>query len=501
MNIIMALVLFIVAFAIGVPFSAANVGEVERSSSPAWQAGIQRGDKIVRVNDVRDPVFEQLARAVALGGGGKVRLEVERGGQLLSFDVKPEYDPALGLQTIGVLPQFKPVVTGLATLETDGGVAPAKDAGVELGDKILAINGTPVKTAGDVRRQLLDYPEDDIALLVERNGEKHTLQVHTVPVKTYMLGISAIGSTVKDVQPGGPAQQAGLLKGDDITAVSGTPVRSVIGLQEALGKVHGTATIDVKRDGKSVTLTAPVPDGIAAGNFVDSLAFKSGITLTWVKQGSPAYEAGMRPGDKLLTVADKPVDSWAAVLDAGAKAGQDPRQMEWSRDGKVISASLAPALASAGEEGGLLGIEMAQPVMVPRHYGVVGAVTHGLRNFWDVLHDFLGTVHGIATHTVSSRMLGGIVTIVRVTHAAAEYGLGKLLYITAFLSASIAFLNILPIPILDGGHLLFLAIEKLRGRRVSEKAMAIAQTVGGVLLIALVVYVTRNDIMNWMGVQ
>ncbi len=71
-----------------------------------------------------------------------------------------------------------------------------------------------------------------------------------------------------------------------------------------------------------------------------------------------------------------------------------------------------------------------------------------------------------------------------------------LLYMTAVISAAIAYLNILPIPVLDGGHLLFLAIEKVRGRRVGERALSIAQTVGLVLLVLLMVYATRNDILR-----
>ncbi len=517
MNIIMALVLFIVAFAIGVPFGSPTIGQVE-PGSPAWKAGIQPGDKVVRVNDLRNPVFEEISRAIILGNK-TVSLEVDRHGQLMTFDVEPSYDPVLGIRTIGILAQAQPVVTGLAKLDWAGGISPAQEGGVELGDRILAINGVPVETGGDINRRLLDYPDEDVKLLVQRDGRDLTLTVHTQPPKDYLLGISAVGTTVTGLQPGGPASAAGLKSGDTITAVDGRSVLSSIGMLDIMmqqaravrapaepsskatpSEGGRTFTLDVDRGSGHTSVTVKVADAAAVRAFVDSMDFASSTTLTWVQPGSPAYKAGMRPGDKILTVADKPIAKWSEVLSAGAAAGKDARQVEWSRDGRTFSANLTPALMDSGG-GGVIGISMDWPVMVPRQYGALGAIRHGLQNSWNTLTDFLATVHGIATHSVSSRMLGGIVTIVRVTHRAAEFGLGKLLYITAFLSASIAFLNVLPIPILDGGHLLFLAIEKLRGRRVSEKAMAISQTIGGVLLLALVVYVTRNDIVNWIGMR
>ena len=137
--------------------------------------------------------------------------------------------------------------------------------------------------------------------------------------------------------------------------------------------------------------------------------------------------------------------------------------------------------------------------METRRYGPVSAVQHGIVDFKQNMIDLFATIQGLATRHISSRVLGGIVTIAGVSYRAAEFGLGKLLHMTAMISISIAFLNILPVPVLDGGHLLFLAIEKLRGRRLSEKVMNIAQTVGFVLLILLVVYVTRNDILRLLG--
>ena len=101
---------------------------------------------------------------------------------------------------------------------------------------------------------------------------------------------------------------------------------------------------------------------------------------------------------------------------------------------------------------------------------------------------------------VSPRNLGGVVLIAYSSYRAAQQGLGALLYWTALISVGLAFLNILPIPVLDGGHLVFVAIEKLRGKPLGEKAMMISQLVGFGLLATLLVYVLRNDLLRLFSV-
>jgi len=133
---------------------------------------------------------------------------------------------------------------------------------------------------------------------------------------------------------------------------------------------------------------------------------------------------------------------------------------------------------------------------VVRRYGAVGAIGTGLVNAFQTLEDLFLTLRGFARREVSPSQMGGIILIAQASYHAAKRGIGMLLYMTAVISAAIAYLNILPIPVLDGGHLLFLAIEKVRGRRVGERALSIAQTVGLVLLVLLMVYATRNDILR-----
>jgi regulator of sigma E protease len=106
------------------------------------------------------------------------------------------------------------------------------------------------------------------------------------------------------------------------------------------------------------------------------------------------------------------------------------------------------------------------------------------------------TLSRILTGDVAGKNLGGIITIGRATYNFAELGLAKLFFFLAILSINLGFLNILPIPILDGGHLLFLLIEKIKGSPVNEKVMGYSQIVGLAFILALLIYVTYNDILR-----
>ncbi len=498
MNFVLALLLFICAFSLGVPFEAAVVGEA-LPTSPAWEAGVKRGDRLTRVNEIKHPVFHDLLRQVILGGGQPVELTVRRGEVEKSFRLRPEQDEDLGVWSIGIRPTFQPVVTALAKIGGESGRSPAQEAGIELEDRILAIEDVEVTTGSDVERALLNYCEGEVAVRLERDGRRLTVTAHPEPVRTYMIGISGVTTEVETLQADGVAERAGLRAGDSILKVNGAPVPSMIELRDALSR-EDLAVLTVRRDDREIELSLPVPDAIARHDFMHSVGFASDTMLTWVMPDSPAWRAGLRIADTVTRVDGEEVESWRELL-TGVKASSgdgSERRITWVRDGQEISAVVAPVLHRSDYES-KLGVVMNMPLYDVRRYGAVGAVSEGFRNMANHMVETLLTLQGIATRQVSPEHLGGIVTIAVVSYGAAKQGLGKLVYMTAVISAAIAFLNILPIPVLDGGHLLFLAIEKVRGRRLSERVMGIAQTVGLVLLILLVVYVTRNDILRLLS--
>jgi len=547
MNFVLALVLFIVAFSIGVPFTVAEVGETSRED-PAWQAGLKAGDKILAVDNIARPTFLDLMRQIALSSDKEVTLKVARGSRVLTFHVQPSYDAQIGLRLIGILPPLEPVVSGLAKIGGETGVSPAQTAGIRIGDRILAINGRKVETAYDVTSQLANYPHDPVEVLIEREGRKLAVRVETEPVPQPEIGISGTNTTIKALEGGGVAERVGLKVGDQITAVNGRAVGAPVEIEQVirgmsgettLGVLRGAAgsalqveemvpgafckatlgtfqavvssvmhtvrvaqrsfdqvTLNVLRGGRTVTFRLSVPDLLAMEKFMSSASFESSTTLTWVKPNGPAWKVGMRLGDRLVALGGREVKTWSDVLKERENEGLQKHEMQWVRDGELLTAEVAPAEDTAFSAGHL-GVLFRLEKKAPQRYGALGAVWKGLTNTYQTTTEILLMFRGFATHQVSPRNMGGIITIAVASYQAAQEGIAKLLYLTAVISTAVAFLNILPIPVLDGGHLLFIAIEKIRGRRLGERALTVAQTVGFVLIVLLVLYVTRNDVIRW----
>ncbi len=497
MNVVFALLLFIAAFAIGVPFMVAEVGTTT-PGKPAWEGGLKPGDKIVAIGGKVDPVFEDVTRAVALGGSGDVVFEVDRAGSHLTFSLTPVYDERAGVKVVGIRPPTEPVVTGLAKVGGEEGRCPAEEAGIEIGDRILALNGKRIETASDLLLELAKYPHDEVEVLVERDEQQIPLRVLTEPAPHYMIGIAGMSSTIESLEGGGVAQRLGLRVGDRIAAVNGRPVESAVKIKLLVREALGDIALTVVREGQEIAFTLAVPDFRALEEFVWSAKFEAGATLTRVKEGGPAWDAGMRPGDTIVSKAGKEVSTWQEVLRAGGRTGRKEHEIQWIRDGEVLTARVT-AVSDTHLSGGHLGILMQLQKTSLRRYGAIGAVRTGFVNLVKTPSDIFLTLRGFARRDVSPRQLGGIVLIAQASYYAAQRGIGMFLYMMAVISGAIAFVNILPIPVLDGGHLLFVAIEKVRGRRPSQRVLTIAQTVGFVFLVLLVFYATRNDIMRLLG--
>jgi regulator of sigma E protease len=499
MNFVLAMVLFIVAFAIGVPFTVAEVGST-RKGEPAWEAGLKPGDRITAVGENTSPVFVDITRSVVLSRRDEVRLRVRRDGRQLAYRISPRYNEELGLKLIGVVPPIEPVVQGLAKVGGEDGVSPAQEAGIEMGDRILAINGRSVETAQDLMAELENYPNDPVELRVEREGRTFTCTARTRPVPHYQVGISGMGTTVEKLEGDGMAERIGIRVGDRIAAVNGTPVQSWVEVEQVVRAAPGATQFLVERGGRELTLSAQIPDLRTLAELIHSVELETGTLMVWVEQDGPAWEAGLRPGDRIVAVEGEEVKTWEDVLTAGRREPDEPYTITWVRRDAERSATVTP-VEDTSFSPGHLGVLLSEERRRPVRYGVVGAVEKGMRNTVATIGEILLTLRGFATREVSPRHVGGIVRIAYVSYDAARQGIGYLVYLTAVISAALAFGNLLPIPVLDGGHLMFVAIEKVRGRRLSERAMAAAQTVGFVVVVLIVVAVTFNDVMSLLRLR
>lgn len=219
--------------------------------------------------------------------------------------------------------------------------------------------------------------------------------------------------------------------------------------------------------------------------------------------GSPAEKAGVKTGDLILSVNDFPVNSYDSLSKQINAVVADTVRLRIVRGADtIVIAALTELATQPNIKGGLdsigrIGVRPAQGGV--KSYGFVEAVSIGFNQTNLIAWETLLIAKRLLTFEASLKAMGGPVFIARQAGQEAKRGLDKLFFFMALLSVNLAVLNLLPIPILDGGHLVFLAIEKIKGSPVSMRIRAIAQQVGMVMLLALIVAITYHDIMRFFS--
>ncbi|MGI9629304.1 MAG: site-2 protease family protein, partial [Longimicrobiales bacterium] len=221
-----------------------------------------------------------------------------------------------------------------------------------------------------------------------------------------------------------------------------------------------------------------------------------------VNPGSAADEGGLEVGDSLVAVAGVPVESWAdMVRELGARPGQEI-QLLLHRDGSELMrvVELSEVVdGDTGERRGVLGV--GNPAEETRTISVSfgEAVSNGWAQTVGFTRLIVGFVRDLFTFNVSPRSVGSIGTIAQASGQAAASGLDTFLNFMAFFSINLAVLNLLPIPILDGGHLVFLAIELVRGQALSIEQRIRWSQVGLFVVVGIMVWALGNDVLRALG--
>ncbi len=225
-----------------------------------------------------------------------------------------------------------------------------------------------------------------------------------------------------------------------------------------------------------------------------------------VMQGFPAHDAGLLRGDRIVAIDGRPLEKWEELAAQIHKSPGRPVRLTVERAGQRFDLVVAPKptkqknLFGEEQEIGLLGIAPAEEFLTERTnpitaFGIAVYKTYDLSRL--ILLTFVKLIQGV----VPARTLGGPLLVAQMAGEQARLGVLNLLFFTALLSINLAILNLLPIPILDGGHLLFSLIEAVRGKPVSLKKREVAQQVGLVLLVALMIFAFYNDIFRLLGRQ
>ncbi len=417
----------------------------------------------------------------------------------------------------------------------------AEEAGVEVGDRILGVyvGGELVETDTlvDVYDALESLPPriGQVRLGFEGTSGTRTLDIAMtdwsddgVPRLDATGMLSTMASSEIGVDdPASPAGRAGLQTGDIVHAVNGTQVKSWPQLEAAFAISAGPHEVRYTREGTEHFATvergaSSAPDAL---EWTGEASFESGegawglapasLFVAEVSEGSPAEQAGVLPGDRLLSIDDTALISWAQVLRivAGSADGQNTARtldVGLARAGERVDLRITPDMV---EETDAIGRPRTRPILgvarggdvidtdpIIKRYGAWTAFVRAVdRTVW-LTGATAAQIGRIITGEVSPQeSLGGPVEIVRQAQKAAEEGIYRWASLMGMLSISLGLINLLPVPVLDGGQILFYSIEVLRGRPVSVRVREMAQQVGVLLLMALMLFVLVVDVNRWLG--
>lgn len=337
------------------------------------------------------------------------------------------------------------------------------------------------------------------------------LAIFIFTVMLLISGRSVVAPRIDYVAPGGPAAVAGFEPGDVVIAVDGSTVEGFAEVDRLVGLSPGRALrFTVERNGETLDLTAtpdsePAPGGF--GGVIGSLGIQGPAmppVVTQIQPGSPAAIAGFEVGDVVRSIDGKQVTNFEDIRGiVGPRPGQAlPVVLE--RDGEELRVEVTPE-GAAGPDGqpvGRLGVvgSFAEGDMQEVTFGPLAALSNGVSETWFITERTVTYLYRVIVGEESANQLGGPIMVAKISGDAARMGLAVLLNVAAVLSISIGIINLFPVPMLDGGHLLFFGIEAIRGRPLSERVQEIGFRIGFVAVIALMIFAFRNDIinLNWL---
>lgn len=300
------------------------------------------------------------------------------------------------------------------------------------------------------------------------------------------------------VADGSAAMQAGLRPGDVIQSVNGRSVSRWEEIQNAMYLENMGEDIEftVMRDGASQRLTAlreMIPD--PSREPFGMIEAHTAPVIRTVEPGKPAEKLGLKPGDLIMSLNDTPVSVDAQVI-AIVKAHADKElSITWKHDDELKSGLVTP------NEEGRIGIAIASAYVGPSEkidYSLIEAVSEGARDVGQVTSLFFQSIAQLINGKAAFKdSFGGPIKIAQYATQSAETGLVPYLGFMAMLSMSLALLNILPIPALDGGHLVMMLYEKVARREIPNRIKIAIQQTGFILLLAFMAFVIYNDIAHF----
>ncbi len=432
----------------------------------------------------------------------------------------------------------------------------AEKAGFKSGDKIVSvddINLTSFSKWRELEFTLSANPEQEHTFVVERDERKLKLRVNRegldglkafsekdyprsfsnqsiakrfkivfagpfmnlalpfllLPI-VFMLGITVPGYLEKApvigyVEKDSPTSQAGFQKGDKILKIEGKNIDTWRDANIAFqSNPDSILKVEVERGGDIKYLeikSQSSPEGLVATGLGEPIKAAIGSII----DGSPAERAGFKKGDKILSINNKEVSDWYQMASIIREKPNQEITLTIERDNKRLEIKVTPE-PMQGSSQGAIGITPYRDEILKK-YGFFESIVQGVKEAAKLVAEvtilLLTFLYKLITGKISlgaaGKSLAGPILIAKVSGSAAEGGLASLLQFTAFISINLGLINLFPIPMLDGGHILYLAIESIRRRPLSQRTLEICQRVGFTFLIFIMVLAIYNDLSKLKG--
>ena len=326
--------------------------------------------------------------------------------------------------------------------------------------------------------------------------------VYTV---VYLYGVAEPRAFVAEPAPQSIAARAGVHAGDEITAVDGHPVASLVSarfrlIQDAVDAHDAQLTLHSTGGGsRDVTLdfsgmTPSVIEGDLMGTTGLLLQMPAPV-IEAVDPGSPAERGGLRAEDRIVAVDDTPVDQLEPFVKLIRKAAGHVVVLHVLRGDDHISLNVTPEARQQGDApaSGSIGVKLHGPAMARVQYHLLDSVDHSLHQTYDMTALSARMLVKMVQGQISLKNLSGPITIADYAGQSARLGLGIFLGLIAFISINLGLMNLMPIPMLDGGHLLYYCVEIIQGRPPSERFLEMSQRAGMAVLACLMSVALFND--------
>jgi regulator of sigma E protease len=399
--------------------------------------------------------------------------------------------------------------------------SPAAAAGLAPGDRIVAVDGEPVRWWNEIEDAVRERPAGQVTLALERSAPagaapealRVELDVASRPGLDVFRDTQDVGwlglqharqkAVLGVTDAASPAARAGLRSGDRVLSVAGAEVgdwNELARVYQAAGEAGGVALRVERGAAEKQTLELEVP---ALGSLDALGAIPAVVLVAALTPDMPAAQAGLAPGDLIVAVDGQPIGSFVTFQETVFASKGRTLAIQVARDGQTRKVSVTPRrtetdVAGSSEELFLIGIQGENAILsgstaLDRELNPFVAVPRAAGLTWEATSLFLQGLKKLVFGEISRRNLGGPIEIARQSHLALQRGFQDFLQLLVLISINLGILNLLPIPILDGGQALVFIVEAVKRGPLSQRTREVVQQVGLVFLMAIMGLAFWND--------